>query len=53
MADVIRLGIGDVTRPGNGFGRDGIGFIRVRAFNDRDKVVEAMARIERIRDELN
>jgi LL-diaminopimelate aminotransferase len=34
-----------VITPGSGFGRMGEGFIRISAFNDREKVVEATARI--------
>ncbi|MFW6329746.1 MAG: LL-diaminopimelate aminotransferase [Alkalispirochaetaceae bacterium] len=36
-----------VTTPGVGFGRAGEGFIRISAFNDREKVVEALERITR------
>ncbi len=34
-----------VTTPGSGFGTCGEGYIRVSAFNDRDQVVEGLARI--------
>ena len=34
-----------VTTPGVGFGRAGEGFIRISAFNDREKVEEALSRI--------
>jgi LL-diaminopimelate aminotransferase len=34
-----------VVTPGSGFGRMGEGFIRISAFNDREKVVEATGRI--------
>lgn len=34
-----------VITPGSGFGRMGEGFIRISAFNDREKVVEAVGRI--------
>ena len=34
-----------VTTPGSGFGRCGKGFIRISAFNSRDNVLEAMARL--------
>jgi LL-diaminopimelate aminotransferase len=34
-----------VTTPGSGFGRCGGGYIRISAFNNREKVVEAMDRI--------
>jgi LL-diaminopimelate aminotransferase len=37
-----------VTTPGSGFGRCGAGYIRISAFNNREKVVEAMERIARI-----
>ena len=36
-----------VTTPGAGFGPSGEGFIRVSAFNDREKVEEAIERIVR------
>ncbi|OVE75913.1 LL-diaminopimelate aminotransferase, partial [bacterium E08(2017)] len=35
-----------VTTPGSGFGKCGEGFIRISAFNDYDKVEEAMQRIK-------
>ena len=35
-----------VTTPGVGFGRAGEGFIRISAFNDKEKVEEALDRIE-------
>ena len=34
-----------VTTPGSGLGRCGSGYIRISAFNNREKVVEAMERI--------
>jgi LL-diaminopimelate aminotransferase len=34
-----------VTTPGAGFGRCGQGYIRISAFNNREKVIEAMGRI--------
>jgi LL-diaminopimelate aminotransferase len=34
-----------VTTPGAGFGSCGQGYIRISAFNNREKVIEAMARI--------
>jgi LL-diaminopimelate aminotransferase len=34
-----------VCTPGAGFGRCGAGFVRISAFNDRDKVEQAMERI--------
>jgi LL-diaminopimelate aminotransferase len=37
-----------VTTPGSGFGRCGEGYIRVSAFNNREKVKTAMERISRI-----
>jgi len=37
---------GVVCTPGAGFGKCGEGYIRISAFNDYDKVVEAMDRIE-------
>mgnify|MGYP001820886334 CR=1 FL=1 len=37
-----------VTTPGSGFGSQGCGFIRISAFNSRDRVLEAMARIEQV-----
>ncbi|MFP4509060.1 MAG: LL-diaminopimelate aminotransferase [Spirochaetaceae bacterium] len=39
---------GVVITPGVGFGRMGEGFIRISAFNHRDKVEEAMERIARV-----
>ena len=37
-----------VTTPGSGFGRCGEGYVRISAFNRRDRVVEAMDRIEKV-----
>lgn len=34
-----------VTTPGSGFGRCGEGYIRISAFNDRQRVLQAMERI--------
>ncbi|MBR4946033.1 MAG: LL-diaminopimelate aminotransferase, partial [Kiritimatiellae bacterium] len=34
-----------VTTPGAGFGKCGQGYIRISAFNNREKVIEAMGRI--------
>jgi LL-diaminopimelate aminotransferase len=34
-----------VVTPGSGFGTCGEGYIRISAFNHRDKVVEALGRI--------
>lgn len=36
-----------VCTPGSGFGKCGEGFIRISAFNDKDKVLEAMDRIKK------
>jgi len=36
-----------VTTPGSGFGNCGEGYIRISAFNSRERVVEAMERIKR------
>ncbi|MBN1625604.1 MAG: LL-diaminopimelate aminotransferase [Deltaproteobacteria bacterium] len=35
-----------VTTPGSGFGKCGAGYVRISAFNDLDKVKEALDRIE-------
>ncbi len=37
---------GVVTTPGSGFGKRGEGFIRISAFNHRERVEEAMERIQ-------
>jgi LL-diaminopimelate aminotransferase len=37
-----------VCTPGSGFGRSGEGFVRLSAFNSRENVVEALARIAKI-----
>ncbi|MFA5518326.1 MAG: LL-diaminopimelate aminotransferase [Spirochaetota bacterium] len=37
-----------VTTPGSGFGSCGEGYIRISAFNSREKVVEAMERIKKV-----
>jgi LL-diaminopimelate aminotransferase len=37
-----------VTTPGSGFGRCGSGYIRISAFNNREKVEEAMERIAKV-----
>ncbi len=37
-----------VTTPGAGFGACGQGYIRISAFNNREKVIEAMARIAKV-----
>lgn len=39
---------GVVCTPGPGFGRCGEGYVRISAFNDHEKVLEAMERIENI-----
>lgn len=36
-----------VTTPGAGFGKCGQGYIRISAFNNRERVVEAMARLSK------
>lgn len=36
-----------VTTPGAGFGKCGEGYIRISAFNNRERVIEAMARLAR------
>ncbi len=45
--DEILNRTGVVTTPGAGFGGGGEGFIRISAFNDREKVETAMERIAR------
>ena len=37
-----------VTTPGVGFGKAGEGYIRISAFNSRENVLEAIARLQRI-----
>jgi len=37
-----------VTTPGSGFGRCGAGYIRISAFNSREKVEEAMERLAKV-----
>jgi LL-diaminopimelate aminotransferase len=37
-----------VTTPGSGFGRCGSGYVRVSAFNNREKVAEALERVAKI-----
>jgi len=37
-----------VTTPGSGFGKCGAGYIRISAFNSRERVVEAMGRMEKV-----
>lgn len=43
--DLLLENAGVVTTPGSGFGRCGEGFIRISAFNSRDNVRQAMARV--------
>lgn len=43
----LLLTAGVVVTPGTGFGRCGEGYIRISAFNDREKVTRAMERIAR------
>ena len=45
LFDRLLNSAGVVTTPGAGFGPAGEGFIRISAFNDREKVVTAMDRI--------
>jgi LL-diaminopimelate aminotransferase len=42
----LLLSAGVVVTPGSGFGRCGEGYIRISAFNDRNKVLSAMDRIK-------
>ena len=42
----LLLSVGVVVTPGSGFGRCGEGYIRISAFNDREKVQAAMERIK-------
>jgi LL-diaminopimelate aminotransferase len=37
-----------VGTPGSGFGASGEGYIRISAFNSRENVEEAVARIRRV-----
>jgi LL-diaminopimelate aminotransferase len=37
-----------VTTPGSGFGKCGAGYIRISAFNSRERVIEAMNRLEKV-----
>ena len=39
---------GVVVTPGSGFGRNGQGFVRFSAFNDYERVAEAMERVARV-----
>lgn len=43
--DLLLRKAGVVVTPGAGFGRCGQGYIRISAFNDHDRVAEAMGRI--------
>ncbi len=43
--DRLLIEAGVVVTPGAGFGTAGEGFVRISAFNDTDKVIEAMERI--------
>lgn len=49
LFDMLLQKAGVVTTPGSGFGRSGEGYVRISAFNHREKVVEAT---DRIRDAL-
>jgi LL-diaminopimelate aminotransferase len=42
-----------VCTPGSGFGKCGQGYVRVSAFNNFEKVEEALERIEKVLPELN
>ena len=44
--DELLMRAGVVCTPGAGFGRCGQGYVRISAFNDYDKVQEAMGRIK-------
>lgn len=46
--DVLLNQAAIVTTPGAGFGKCGEGFVRISAFNDYNKVVEAMERIKKV-----
>jgi LL-diaminopimelate aminotransferase len=46
--DTLLEKAGVVTTPGSGFGRCGSGYIRISAFNNREKVAEAMERIAKV-----
>ncbi len=48
MFDTLLHGAGVVITPGVGFGSSGEGYIRVSAFNDRDKVETAIGRITKL-----
>jgi LL-diaminopimelate aminotransferase len=43
--DALLATAGVVVTPGSGFGMCGEGYIRISAFNQREKVVTAMERI--------
>jgi LL-diaminopimelate aminotransferase len=44
--DLLLHNAGVVCTPGGGFGRCGNAYIRISAFNSRDNVIEAMARLK-------
>lgn len=44
--DALLTRAGVVCTPGSGFGRCGKGYVRISAFNDYDRVLEAMDRIK-------
>jgi LL-diaminopimelate aminotransferase len=50
--DKLLATAGVVVTPGSGFGRCGDGYIRISAFNKREKVEQAMASIARVAGEL-
>ena len=37
-----------VGTPGTGFGKNGEGYFRLTSFGDRDKTIEAMARVKEL-----
>lgn len=45
--DLLLHEAGVVVTPGSGFGKCGAGYIRISAFNSREKVVHAMERIRK------
>jgi LL-diaminopimelate aminotransferase len=50
--DLLLERAGVVVTPGSGFGKCGEGFVRISAFNKRDKVEEAMQSIASVSGEL-
>ncbi len=50
--DLLLDQAGVVCTPGAGFGRCGRGYIRLSAFNDLDKVREALARIDGVKERI-